>query len=140
MGAVAQLDAQWINAFREYQHPLDWEAEKYASRESGVSPKRVQILLSVIDSCFHDQDPANYEHDWLSDEDRGVRMYRKLTAGGIGVLLNVVEAAHDVTLTFKNRNIIMDAHDSFVDRRARSDAPRQCLVVHHPSESEPIEI
>jgi len=134
MGVIEELDNDYerTDMFLEHDHPLDVKAERAAVREGIGTVKNVSVLLSVLDSCLGAQDPHNYEQDWHSHIDKGVRMYRGPSREEWDLLLEVVEAAHDVSFDPGEKKLVMVAHEAFVFRRLNGSRPKRPLVVWHP--------
>jgi len=134
MGVMKDLSSGRIEDLLDHGHPLSAESEHVARQRSSCRVRRVQVVLSIWDTCFHKQRPRNYEHDWSSDGEVGVRMYRHLSNEEFRVLVDVVESARSVTFDFKDVNIFMDAHGNFVRENAEGNHPYLSLVVYHPSQ------
>jgi hypothetical protein len=140
VGVIEQLSNEQMNALRGYGHPLDKYAESIAYRHEDVTPGRIMVVLALVDSCFHDQDPDNYRHDWKSAKDIGVRMYRYVTKEELHVLLEVVGAAHEVVFSKEDSKIVCHAHASYVEREAGQGDSNLGLVVYHPDNSERLDM
>jgi len=95
-------------------HPLDRKTEQFVSETLPVRQTRVSLVLALFDTCFREQDPDVYRHDWDWDVNKGMVMYREVTREELDVLVEVVESARNVTFTPEEVDVLVGAHSFFV--------------------------